>query len=49
MNDENLQKLLYLIKKFNLISNDCLIEEDNFTFIPAIELIRDKNGEWIST
>lgn len=48
MNDKNLQELLYLIKKFNLVSND-LIEEDNFTFIPAIELIRDKNGEWIST
>ena len=48
MNDKKILQIIKQLKELHAIDENELIVEDNFIFIPSIELIRDTDGKWIS-
>lgn len=48
MDDEMIQTIIEQFEKVNAIDPYDLVIEDNYIFIPSIELRRDKNGKWVT-
>ena len=47
MEDKKILKIINWLKEINAFEGEELIIEDNYIFIPPVELIRDKTGKWI--
>ena len=48
MDDEMIQTIIEQFEKINAIDPYDLYIEDNYIFIPPIELRRDENGKWVT-
>lgn len=48
MNDEMIQTIIEQFEKIHAIEPGELYIEDNYIFIPAIELRRNENGKWVT-
>ena len=48
MDDEMIQTIIEQFEKINAIDPYDLCIEDNYIFIPSIELWRDENGKWVT-
>ena len=48
MDDETIQAIIEQFEKINAIDSYELLVEDNYIFIPSIELKRDKSGKWVT-
>lgn len=48
MDDEMIQAIIEQFEKIHAIDSYELYVEDNYIFIPSIELRRDENGKWVT-